>query len=166
METIAYTKSKELGYDYLKDRKEVKFKVNDNWYSHYSHIFPLYTYLNDIEFNKKSFIEACELCYDCFVSSVETKQFQISKGQFSRDEHYDYYDDISCVAYENLNVHLYRYETEDEFIKRKNKAQKAREAKKNKPKSVKLSNEFKEAKSVVLKLSKSEKEQLLKELSL
>lgn len=113
-----YFKSKALGYDYLRDREEISFAPKDYYRNssyHRGHDFYLYDYLDYIDFDKEKYLEQCEIAFDEFKSSVETNTYKITSGRFEKDTTDDGY---------NLEAVLFRYETESEFIKRKEKNKK------------------------------------------
>ena len=148
-----YSKSKELGYDYLKDSKLIAVPEVTGYYQNK---FKLSRYLDGVKLNKEEFLKACSNYFDEYMQKIQTNlnnYFDILELEYCT---FNVFDD-------EIYVDLYRRETEEEFIKRMDKNKKNRERKKNQ-KIEKISKNLKSAKILLNKLNKTEKEKLLKEL--
>ena len=134
-----YVKSKKLGYDYLNDRT-----------SHY---------LDEIQFNLVQ-----NLCVDILGNFTFKKYMEICETSFKsieyRLEQYlnndDYLLQFDLDSDFDLFIVIDKYESEDDFIKRKNKEKRNKDKTSNK----KINELTKEASY----LSKEEREKLIKEI--
>ena len=148
-----YSKSKELGYDYLKDSKLIAVPEVTGYYQNK---FKLSRYLDGVKLNKEEFLKACSNYFDEYMQKIQTNlnnYFDILELEYCT---FNVFDD-------EIYIELYKQETEKEFIKRIEKKKKKKEAKKNQ-KIEKVSKNLKSAKILLNKLNKTEKEKLLKEL--
>lgn len=164
-----YTKSKALGLDYLKDRTEKSiYSVPLSTYEFFDEKF---TY-ND----KEKFMNACEKLFKSFQDAAldfydhESVPEDMEANDEDLHKLYDYIllnesPDVCC----HYPVYLYfmKYETEDEFISKKEKQKQANALAVKKREEAKAKRELKKqnpAKALVDGLTPEMKEALRKEL--
>lgn len=145
--TEIYHRSKELGYDYLEDR-----------YYHDEDYIETYIKLCDIPFDFDTYMKKCAEAFYKLQNTTEYKKFISSK----RECDFEFSGDVE------LNLQCYSWETEDEFIIRKDRERE--EELKNKQRELKLQqnklkNEVSQLMTIYKNLPDTEKKKLIKKLT-
>ena len=164
-----YSKSKELGYDYLNERNsEAIYEISS----------PEYILFNE-KFNineKEKFLNTCSKFFDECKKDIEDYFVDCDIfddiDDFDNINLHDYYDHI-CFdgTYGStdraISIYLMKYETEDEYIARKEKLKQAKALSDKKKAEAKAKRELKKtnpAKALVEGLTPEMKEAIKKEL--
>ncbi len=156
-----YSNSKFLGYNYLRDRIGVKCRPIK---------YEIEKYLHEINFNETDFTNKAQEFFKEFIKKQneigEKYRYELIYDTAKLKYGFVHFDDLwhgwtTTHQEEHLFLHIDRYETEEEFIKRKNKKKKTLEEQLLHAEQVHL-KEIKDAKEQLSKLNPDQLKEVLK----
>lgn len=161
-----YQKSKDLGFDYLKDR----YRDDGDWEG-------LRIELDDVPFEFDAYMKKCAEAFYEFNNSILYQYIKDPTRTYTEDDDGYYKQDCDFYTHcrfvtDGLEPHVcfFDYEPEDRFIERKQREIKEEAARLEKQRKQKLKKEKDDANKVlqlklqIEKLTKNQKDKLLKEL--
>lgn len=148
MSKSLYSKSEELGFDYIEDR----YIIDEDYVT---------TYIELSSCSSFDFEEYIKKCSEAFINLQNTKEYKKFISS-KRECDFEFSGDVE------LNLQCYSWETEDEFIIRKDRERE--EELKNKQRELKLQqnklkNEVSQLMTIYKNLPDTEKKKLIKKLT-